>query len=51
MKPLDVLNIMLLLIVGNCYCIYLQKGTNEMENTQNKVEEEEKSLLKSFKKH
>ena len=34
MKPLDVLNILLLLIVGNCNCIYLQKnrhlkGTNE----------------------
>ena len=48
MKPLDVLNILLLLIVGNCNCIYLQKnrhlkGTNEkkkkteMENTQNRA--------------
>ena len=48
MKPLDVLNILLLLIVGNCNCIYLKKnrhlkGTNEkkkkteMENTQNRA--------------
>ena len=48
MNPLDVVNILLLLIVGNCNCIYLKKnrhlkGTNEkkkkteMENTQNRA--------------
>ena len=48
MKPLDVLTILFLLIVGNCNCIYLKKnrhlkGTNEKkkktetENTQNRA--------------
>ena len=59
MKPLDVLNILLLLKVGNCNCIYLQKnshlkGTNEkkikteMENTQNRAELKEE--VNNFKK-
>ena len=49
MKPLDVLNILLLLIVGNCYCIYLQKnrhlkGTNEKKKKNRDGKHTEQSL-------